>query len=79
MPPISFTLPSWRGSRRGLTWVAGVVVIAICGLAPVAAQTREDVDRARAEQEQVREEALEVAASIDSLGDESDDLVAKLS
>ena len=78
MPPISFTLPSWRGSRRGLTWVAGVVVIAICGLAPVAAQTREDVDRARAEQEQVREEALEVAASIDALGDEADDLATKL-
>lgn len=77
MPPTS-TDPSPRRGTRAITWAAGAIVIALCGLAPVAAQTREDVDQARAEQEQVREEALAVAASIDALGDEAGDLVVKL-
>ncbi len=64
--------------RHALRW--GIVALALTalGLAPVAAQTREDVDRAKSEREQVREEATRVANSIDALGDEADDLIEKL-
>lgn len=77
MPHFPTDRPSSRKSRV-LTWATGAIVLALSGLAPVAAQTRDDVDRARAEREQVREEALAVAASIDALGDEAGDLVTKL-
>ena len=44
MPSIPIESSSFRGTRA-LTWLAGAALTAVVGLAPVAAQTREDVDR----------------------------------
>ncbi len=45
---------------------------------PLGAQTQDDVDEAKAEQEAVRSDAAEVAGRIDALGDQAADLVLKL-
>ncbi len=74
-------VPSHRPpDRRPRRWVALAVVAALVTAAPldVGAQSREDVERARREQAEVREDAAAVAARIDALGDEADELVTEL-
>jgi hypothetical protein len=46
--------------------------------APLGAQTQEDVDTTKAEREEIRTDAADVAGRIDALGDDAADLVVKL-
>ena len=77
MPRFPTTLVS-PNVRHAVRWGVAALALTAAGLAPVAAQTREEVDRAKAERESVRDEAARVADSIDALGDEADDLIEKL-
>lgn len=55
-----------------------LTLISLIGATPVAAQTRDDVDRAKAERDEIRDDAADVAGRIDALDDEATDLAVKL-
>lgn len=55
-----------------------MTLVALAGSSPVGAQTQEDVDRAKTDRQDVREDAADVAGRIDALDDEAADLAIKL-
>ncbi len=59
-------------------WLSLAVAGAVLATAPLGAQTRDDVERARREQAEVREDAAAVAARIDALDDEAAELAVEL-
>ena len=71
---------SLDGTPLALRWAGVVVVGHLVGTASpsVSAQTQQDVENAREERTEVRNEAAAVADRIDQLGDRAEDLAAEI-
>ena len=70
--------PDSARRQRPPRWLALVTLVALAGSSPLGAQTQQDVDRAKTDRQEAREDATDVASRIDALDDEAGDLAVKL-